>query len=294
MTLELPIYPWFDQVPDNLKTRNQLAELGLKPGGVVKARVVWRKGKRWADLYDLAEAKPKQAPTLAQLAALDKANEKRRTCPGCKTVFPYRWQIAHCPVCEERGRAAELAEVRQAAALWLSDSIILDTETTDLDGYLVQIAVIDTAGNVLLDTLVNPDVPIEPGAQRIHGITADQVASAPRFADIWPNLERLSSDHPVVVYNVAFDRGILWNEIYRFYRGSPWGNMNFASAMAYKLVDSTTWRCAMELYAAYVGDWSDYHGNYRWQPLPGGDHSALGDCRATLALLQRMSQEQPV
>lgn len=28
----------------------------------------------------------------------------------------------------------------------------------------------------------------------------------------------------------------------------------------------------------------------RWQPLPGGDHSALGDARATLAVLKRMAE----
>ena len=29
--------------------------------------------------------------------------------------------------------------------------------------------------------------------------------------------------------------------------------------------------------------------NDRWQKLPGGDHSALGDCRATLAILHEMA-----
>lgn len=29
--------------------------------------------------------------------------------------------------------------------------------------------------------------------------------------------------------------------------------------------------------------------NYRYQRLPGGDHSALGDARATLAVIKRMA-----
>lgn len=33
------------------------------------------------------------------------------------------------------------------------------------------------------------------------------------------------------------------------------------------------------------------HGNNRWQKLPGGDHSALGDARATLAVIRKMAGE---
>jgi DNA polymerase-3 subunit epsilon len=47
----------------------------------------------------------------------------------------------------------------------------------------------------------------------------------------------------------------------------------------------------MHWYAQFVGDWNEYHGNYKWQRLPGGDHSALGDCRATLAVLKEMAAE---
>lgn len=47
-----------------------------------------------------------------------------------------------------------------AAAEYLRDCVILDTETTGLhDAEIVQIAVIDHAGTVLLDTLVNPPHP---------------------------------------------------------------------------------------------------------------------------------------
>ena len=46
-------------------------------------------------------------------------------------------------------------------------AVILDTETTDLDGYVVEIAVVDAAtGDVLLDTFGQPGCPVEPGARR--------------------------------------------------------------------------------------------------------------------------------
>ena len=45
----------------------------------------------------------------------------------------------------------------------------------------------------------------------------------------------------------------------------------------------------MLMYAQFVGEWNPRHGDYRWQRLPSGDHSAIGDCRATLALIHKMA-----
>jgi len=44
----------------------------------------------------------------------------------------------------------------------------------------------------------------------------------------------------------------------------------------------------MNAYAAYVGEWSDYWGSFRYQKLQG-DHSAAGDCLATLDLVRLMA-----
>lgn len=45
---------------------------------------------------------------------------------------------------------------------------------------------------------------------------------------------------------------------------------------------------AMEKYAQFVGEWSDYYEAYHWQPL-GGSHAALGDCQAVLDILHEMA-----
>jgi hypothetical protein len=58
MTTEIPMFRWFDQIPEEHRgswlTRNQLAEQGLRParGAEPVARVVWRRGERRADLFD--------------------------------------------------------------------------------------------------------------------------------------------------------------------------------------------------------------------------------------------------
>lgn len=281
----IPTYPWFDQVPENLKTRRQLAELGLRPGGPVVAQVVWRKGKMHADLYDQTIAKPKRAMTPAQAAALEKARDAQRTCPNCKTVLsftlPWRWDPwRDCPVCVSAARTADRADAARLARIWVRSphTVILDSETTDLDGYLVQIAVIRAHdGAVLMDTLVNPQAHISDGAKLIHFITEDRVADAPTFEAIEPQLRAVLRGRRVVTYNAAFDRGILRNEIARLgVYGDRW-------------LRPRRWRCAMELRAQYIGDWSDYRGDYRWYPLEGGDHSALGDCIACRNTLMRMA-----
>jgi DNA polymerase III epsilon subunit-like protein len=290
----LPTYPWFDQVPEHLKTRRQLAEQGLRPGGPVVAQVVWRRGERWADLYDLNAAEPKREMTEAQRAALAKAQQALRTCSGCGTVFSFvLYRGFDCPVCCERMLTRDRAAAARQARIWLRSprTVIIDTETTELDGYLVQIAVIRAHdGVVLLDTLVNPQTPISAGARRIHGISDEQVKDAPTFERIAEELLELLRGKRIVTYNADFDRRILVNEFRRLDRHEPtrrswaWGHRPaWDRGMA--------WRCAMELYAQFCGDWSDHHNSYRWQPLPAGDHSALGDARACRAVLAQMAEE---
>jgi DNA polymerase-3 subunit epsilon len=45
----------------------------------------------------------------------------------------------------------------------------------------------------------------------------------------------------------------------------------------------------MRAYAAYVGERSK-RGGYKSQKLSGGDHTAIGDARATLRLIERMAE----
>ncbi len=153
--------------------------------------------------------------------------------------------------------------------------VILDTETTGLgpEAEIVQLGILAPDGRALLDTLVRPIDPIPAGATAIHGITNAMVAGAPYFSDVYEELSRLLAGQLVVVYNAAYDRRILQQTCRR----------------ALRLLTAWGWACAMEQYAAFVGDWSDYHGNYRWQPLPGGDHTAIGDCRATLEIIKEMA-----
>ncbi|WP_328435515.1 RRQRL motif-containing zinc-binding protein [Nocardia puris] len=69
----LPTWPW-RMAPAHLRTRNQLAEKGLRPGGEYEAQVLrargGSRGPMRAYLYDSESAVPKREPSPAQLEAL--------------------------------------------------------------------------------------------------------------------------------------------------------------------------------------------------------------------------------
>lgn len=163
--------------------------------------------------------------------------------------------------------------------------VVLDTETTGLDdrAEIVQIAVIDPAGKVLLDTLVRPrnTIPIE--AIKIHGISNVMVKDAPQWPELLKLLVPLLGNQNVITYGMEYDRRLIHQS------GAMWGISNTWTR-------DINWLCAMEWYAPVYGEWNEYRGNYKWQKLTSAcayegvevsrAHSALGDCRMTLALLQ--------
>src|SRR3954452_288020 len=54
----VPEYPWFDKMPDNLKTKTMLKALRMKPGKVVRGFIYWQRARTTYYLYDIAEATP--------------------------------------------------------------------------------------------------------------------------------------------------------------------------------------------------------------------------------------------
>lgn len=179
---------------------------------------------------------------------------------------------------------------RQAAQNWARsvmsnpNTVILDTETTGLDSSaeIVEIAAINTAGVTLFNSLVRPTKPIPLAASRIHGITDDRIEMecAPTWLFIEPKLVQVLLGSMLIIYNADYDMRL----IYQTYRAAGVALDPPPLVVAPHAID-----CAMRWYSQYVGEWNEFYGNYRWQRLPEGDHSALGDCRATLAVLKRMA-----
>ncbi len=191
-------------------------------------------------------------------------------------------------------RNNRVAPMRWAQEMLSREFVIFDCETTGLDASydrIVQIGVVDHIGNVLVDTFVRPGMHIPADASRIHGITDAMVASAPIFSELYPKLYVLQGK-PWVIYNVNFDLPFLRNECRRH------GLHIISPAKTEEGMPDLS--CAMEMYAEFYGDWSDYHGDYRWQKLTSAcrqqgvrvdrAHSAADDCLLTLALIRKMAE----
>jgi DNA polymerase III subunit epsilon len=185
-------------------------------------------------------------------------------------------------------RTQQAAQDRVASQEWArsllagDDWLIIDTETTGLDGAaeIVQIGLLAPDGEVVLETLVRPTTRIPWQATAIHGITDDHCADAPSYGDLHLHVLALIGRRRLVCYNADYDRRLL---------------RQTAALHGCRVPSERTlvWECAMRQYARYVGQWNASRGDYRFQrlpPIPGqASHSAIADCRATLALLQRMA-----
>ena len=184
--------------------------------------------------------------------------------------------------------------VRRQARAWLeANALLLDTETTGLgdDAEVVELAVIDCAGAVLLDTLVRPSGPVSAEAAAIHGITDAMLADAPTWSEIHARFCDLVEGRQVVIYSREFDTRVITQTARRYGLPAPQG---------FDLVlDPGRIHCAMQAYAEFRGEWSAEKGRYRWQKLSAAAqqqgvtvtnaHRALGDCLMTLGLVRAMA-----
>lgn len=187
-------------------------------------------------------------------------------------------------------REHEIEDVIQwaRALMKLSEFYVFDTETTGFapEGEVIQIGIADNQGRIWMDQLVKPQRPIENSF--IHGITDALVADAPTFSEVYPRVRELLEGKVVVGYNINFDMGILDCDCDR---------------LGLERIRPAVLHCAMDTYAVYNGEWSEYHGNYRWvklgQALSGFGlshealgltaHSAISDVLATLELVKRLA-----
>ena len=162
------------------------------------------------------------------------------------------------------------------------DPIFLDSETTGLSpsAKMVELAIIDDNGNALINTLLNPGMPIPNDAYAVHGISDEMVKDAPTLEQIEPEIIRIVGEKPVVIYNAKFDSQYLTAKIRR-----AMGKVT----------------CCMQRFAPVYGEWNSRHRTYRWQALPvavdhigydwkGSAHRAVTDalaCRAVWLWLER-------
>ena len=155
--------------------------------------------------------------------------------------------------------------------------VILDTETTGLGktDEIVQLAVIAMDGSVLFNENIKPTKRkrMSREASEIHGLTMKILKDCPTFRDLRKPLKQAIGRRTIITYNAEFDERLVRQ----------------TRDLAGGFFPRGIWDCAMLQYARFVGQWNHYYGNYRWHKLQGGDHTALGDCLATLDLIRTMA-----
>ena len=207
----------------------------------------------------------------------------------------WRWEPpgADATVADEHAQQ-RWAEARAKAIAWavgvVDDPrvVYLDTETTGFGprAEIVDIAVVSAAGEVLLESLVQPTRRIPADAIAIHGITNADVKDAPAWCDLYEDLLRVLAGRRIIVYNVIFDRQMVNQACERYALAAP----------------AADWECAMRKYAGFYGNWDPGKRWYRFQKLeravltfgaePGG-HRAAADAFACRAVVLGMAATAP-
>ncbi|MEZ9342222.1 exonuclease domain-containing protein [Vibrio cyclitrophicus] len=160
-------------------------------------------------------------------------------------------------------------------------AVVIDTETTGLDGVAIQIsAVCCKTRRVLYSSLIHTDEPISDGAYDVHGIDALMLDGAPSPEAVGHELGKILKDKTIVAFNSEFDHDICSN---------TFGNARFLQKK---------WTCAMyEIAVPAIGSTNRYgtislsnameHAGVEWV---GEAHDAEADCLGTVDLIKAIAE----
>lgn len=174
-------------------------------------------------------------------------------------------------------------------AKYLVDSkcYIIDTETTGVfdkkqtnRSDVIDIAIIEIpTGDVILDSYIYSNLPMNYYAQKCHGISSEDIKHAPKFPHIWENYlsHILYRKIPLLAYNVSSD----YNSI-----------KNCAEYYGYEYSDYSNWSCIMKMYKIYRGynKVVSLEQACKEMNVPCGTHRAKTDALAAGRVLYRMSK----
>lgn len=106
--------------------------------------------------------------------------------------------------------------------------IIFDTETTGMNfnrsinnpalGHrIIEIGCIELINRIPAKTFhkyINPEMPVDPGAYKVHGISDDYLKDKPTFKEIYKELmDFLDGADELIAHNISFDQAFLNQEL---------------------------------------------------------------------------------
>jgi len=216
-------------------------------------------------------------------------------CPNCKTSFELTLDYILSPINTAFKEQCAYNHTQRKAINWakkvmahMDNYIILDTETTGLESMdeIIEMSIINLQGEVLFNKrfALTDRKTISKGAFDCHGITIYDLKNCNKFEEYLEEIQQILTNKTPIIYNSDFDCRVIRQ------------NLKICSDSYYRKPQfdlHTHPDCAMLKYSDYVYDWNDYYGNTKRQRLQGGDHSALGDCFATLKIIMQMANINP-
>jgi len=173
---------------------------------------------------------------------------------------------------------------KKASDILKLNPYFLDTETTGLGFYsqIIEIGIIDIDENIILESRYNPTVDIDCGAEHVHGISKKYLVNERLFSFHAEKIKNILLNNHIVIFNSDFDLDMIESTLRAF-------DINN------KYVDDVDVTCAMYLSADFFGATNRYgtislsNAIYK-AGLNDKDfglaHSAIGDCRSTLAVFK--------
>ena len=87
------------------------------------------------------------------------------------------------------------------------DYVLLDAEMTGVGvvDEIIELALMDMAGNSLYEGRFDPDTHITDGAYAVHNISEDQLWDCPKFSEAWPEIFPFLEGKTLLIYNSRSD-----------------------------------------------------------------------------------------
>ncbi len=161
--------------------------------------------------------------------------------------------------------------------IWVNnknDYCIVDTETTGLgkNDKVIEIAIIDLDGNVLLNTLVNSNKRIHWAAEKVHGISNGEIETAPGVKLVGNRVKDILTNRIMIAYNAKFDARMIKQTF----------NLN------------VNYQCLMHNEMEFIGTSRYISLEVATSKLRINkqEHRALGDCKLCLKLINSSMGEK--
>jgi DNA polymerase-3 subunit epsilon len=158
-------------------------------------------------------------------------------------------------------------------------ALLIDTETVGTGPLIeiIELAIGNTEGEILFETLVQPIYNPLPPRSKHQRFGPEEFKQAPTWREVWPEIARWTDDRLLIAYNAPFDRRAIAASCYRDRQST----------------NESSWRCAMQLVKQTIGirrsiNLEQACAHYG---LPGGNHRAARDVLAMCELLRELTAE---